>query len=488
MSRIKQSLRKNKEALNTRTAKVGGYSFIMAVFVLAILIAVNVAVSSLPSKWTQFDISAARLYSVTSSTKVVAQNLSKDVTISWITQAGEEDTVLEKLLNVYDSLSDHISVRKVNPDIYPTFAAKYTDKTVQNNSLVVESGSRYRYIDYNDIYKTDTDKFYSTGSIAYSFDGEGAITTAIDYVTSEDLPLLYTLTGHGEKELSDSFAKGLEKQNFETASLTLLNVDEIPEDADGIIIYAPSSDLSAEEAAMLEDYLDNGGHLMVISGPQKEGSLTNLHSLLEKYNVAPQEGIVVEGTRSNYVFGTPYVLLPQIGKSEITSELAEENRYIVVPIAQGLKTGYYSTGYYSSKVTVTSLLTTTDASFSKIAGYNLESYEKEEGDIDGPFSVAVAIEDAGSGGSMLWISSDFIVDDLYNSYSSGTNADFVMNGVSWLIGKKESISIRSKSLDYNYLAISASQASTIKFFLIVLIPLIYLLLGVSDVWTRRKKA
>ncbi len=479
---MKHSFRKNRASLNTRTAKVGGYSFVMAVFVLAILIAVNAAVSALPSVWTQLDISSARLYSVTSSTKAVAQNLTDDVTIYWITQDGSEDSIVEKLLDVYDALSDHITVEKTNPDIYPTFAAQYTDETVSNNSLIVECGDRYRYIAYDDIYEVDYTNYYTTGSVSYSFDGESTITTAIDYVTSEDLPLIYLLTGHGEAELSDSFAESLEDQNIETEEFSLLTVDEIPEDADAILINAPTSDLSEEEVEMLADYVADGGRLLVISGPQEDDELTNLHVLLENYGITAEEGVVIEGSRDNYAFGYPYVLLPELGDSDITEELAENNNYIIVSIAQGLTIGDTDSG-----ATVTALLTTTDESFSKVAGYDLTTYDKEDGDIDGGFAVAVSVEDA-SGGTMVWISSDYIMEETYVSYSSGANADFVMNAISWMIGETESISIRSKSLDYNYLTITTSQATLIKVCLIGLIPLIFLGFGLEDVLRRRKQA
>ena len=33
-----------------------------------------------------------------------------------------------------------------------------------------------------------------------------------------------------------------------------------------------------------------------------------------------------------------------------------------------------------------------DSSFSKVAGYEMTTYDKEEGDIDGPFAVAVSVE------------------------------------------------------------------------------------------------
>ena len=60
-----------------------------------------------------------------------------------------------------------------------------------------------------------------------------------------------------------------------------------------------------------------------------------------------------------------------------------------MPIATGLRVTETDNG------TVTELLTTSESAFSKIAGYDLTSYEKEEGDVDGPFTVAVSVESAG---------------------------------------------------------------------------------------------
>ncbi len=249
------------------------------------------------------------------------------------------------------------------------------------------------------------------------------------------------------------------------------------------MINAPTSDISEEEAEMLIDYLDNGGKLFVISGPQSDDEMTNLKSVLEYYNVTVEEGIVVEGDRNYYAFGYPYILLPDLGDSDITSELSENNSYIIAALASGL-----TIGTTSSDVTVTSLLTTSSASFSKIAGFSLTTYEEEDGDIDGEFSVAVSIEDSSTGAQVIWISSDYIMNETYVSYSSGANSDFVMNAMSWLVGEEDSISIRAKSLGYTYLTISTSEANFIKFFLIALIPLLYLAFGIADVIGRRKQA
>ena len=88
---------------------------------------------------------------------------------------------------------------------------------------------------------------------------------------------------------------------------------------------------------------------------------------------------------------------------------------------------------------------------------------------------------------MLWVASDYLLDDLYNSYSSGANLDFVMNGLSWMIGDTDAVSIRSKSLNYNYLTISSSSAAWLKVCMIGIIPVGFLLLGVDEVLRRRKK-
>lgn len=463
---------------SNRIAMQGGsYSLILTAVVLAIVIVCNVLVSALPTSLTSFDISAAQLYSVTSNTKAVLSNLTQDVTIYWIVQADEEDAVIENLLGEYENLSDHIIVEKKNPDAYPTFAQQYTEEEVKNNSLVVECGERNRYISYDDIYLSEPDLY----SYAYStsFDGEGAITSAIDYVVWEELPILYTLEGHGESELPATFADQIDKANIQVESLSLLTVDAIPEDASCVAIYAPTSDLSTQEVELLSDYAEAGGKLLVMAGPTEENQLTNLYQLLSQYGVEPVEGIVVESDRESYAFGYPYVLLPTLESHEITQSLLDEHYYAILPLAQGLQV----TG--NTDAIVTELLTTSDTSFSKVAGFDLNTYEQEEGDIDGPFALAVSIETTG-GGQIVWFSSSDFLDDRYNAFSSGANGDLAMNALSNLVGETEAMAIRSKSLNYNYLTISESVSSLLRTLMIGVFPLVYLGVGIVVV-VRRKQ-
>ena len=456
----------------------GAYSAAVTAVVLAILIAVNVFVSAMPSGATEYDISASKLYSVTSNTKSVVNALTEDVTIYWIVQADEEDDVIGKLLDRYESLSDHITVEKRNPDVYPTFAEQYTDGTVYNNSLVVECGDRSRYIGYEDIYLTDASMY--SYSYSTSFDGEGAITSAIDYVTNPDQPVVYTLTGHGEEDLPATFADSLEKENITVEDLSLLNTAEIPEDVACLIVYAPQSDISEAERDTLASYVAGGGRLLVMAGPVEAAGLPNFYSLLEPYGVTAAEGIVVEEDQAHYVYPSPVALMPDLAESDVTAPLLEEGYYVIVPLAAGLTVGENTTS-----ASVTSLLTTSEASFSKPAGYDMATYEKEDGDIDGPFALAVDIA-CDSGGELIWISSSAYLDDMYNAYSSGANVNFTMNALSQLIGESETLSIRTKSLNYNYLTISDSVSGLLQVVMIGLIPLAFLGTGIILVVRRRR--
>lgn len=456
----------------------GTYSLAVTAVVLALLVVVNILAGALPETVTKRDISSAKLYSVTSSTKAVVNNVTSDVTIYWVVQAGQEDDIIGHLLNQYDSLSDHIKVEKKNPDASPTFTQQYTDQTVENNSLIVVSGQRSRYIPYSEIYLYQPDM--TSYSYSTSFDGEGAVTSAIDYVVSEDQPQLYVLEGHGEAELPEKFSKELEKANIETQTLSLLTANGVPEEADCVMIYGPSSDLSDKEKEMLDAYVEKGGKLMVMAGPVEDGSLDTLYSILGDYGVTAAEGIVAEGDREHYAFQMPLALMPDMTSHAITDALLEERYTPILPLAQGLTVGQTPEG-----ATVTSLLTTSESAYSKTAGYALETYDKESGDIDGPFTVGLTVT-RDNGGEIVWISSSAFLEEVYNTYSSGANVNLAMNGVSYLMGEEETLAIRSKSMDYHYLTISDATASLLKVTMIGVLPLVYLGVGIGVVVKRRK--
>ena len=258
----------------------------------------------------------------------------------------------------------------------------------------------------------------------------------------------------------------------------MLNEDSIPDDASAILIYSPSTDISDEEKNILSEYLNNGGKIMVCAGTTENGTLTNLYSLLSDYGITTQDGIVIEGDREYYAFQQPFILMPTLGDSSITEPLTSENYYVLMPISQGLNVGE------TDNATVTQILTTSDSAFNKEDGVNISTYDKEDGDKEGPFTLGVDIE-TNTGGEMIWYSSSYFLDDTYNSYSSGANINLAMNSLSKLIGNTDTLAIRSKSLSYNYLTISSSDAAMIQAVMIAVIPAAFIAVGIVIIVRRR---
>ena len=161
--------------------KQGSYSSIMTVIVLAVIVVINLIVAQIPTSKTQIDLSTQKMYSITDETKTALKDLDQDVTLYYIVQKGSEDDTIEKLLEHYDELSDHIKVETKDPDLYPKFTSQYTDQTVAANSVIVVCGDKSKVVSNSDMWETSTNyQTYQTQTTG--FDGEGQITSAITYV------------------------------------------------------------------------------------------------------------------------------------------------------------------------------------------------------------------------------------------------------------------------------------------------------------------
>lgn len=473
------------DSFSTRSFRAGGYSVAAAAIVLAIAVMVNVFAAALPASVTKFDTTANQLFTLSEQTEKLVGGLTDEVTVYWIVRSGREESYLESLLSRYQSLSDKIRVVKKDPDVFPTFTQQYTDSFTEN-SLIVEAGERYRYVDYNDIFVMDYTSYYYYGTENWSFCGESELTSAIDYVVSENLPKVYLLTGHGESSLSDSFTLAVKQQNIETAELSLLTLETVPADADCILINAPQRDISLDEQSKLREYLGNGGNLFLITDPPKNEKLSNLEAPMADYGVSTVDGIVVESDQSHYVWGTPYFLLPDIASHAITTPLTDGGYRVLLPISQGLTVA----DDLRDTLSVTKLLTTSSSAFAKAAGYDLTTYEREEGDVNGPFALAVAISDTVDDGitsDIVWVSSAALVDDQTNTQVSGGNQDFFLNALGYLCqAEQSSLSIHAKSLSSDTLTMDSAAVSALTVAVVGVIPAAVITLGIV-IWIRRKR-
>ena len=482
--RIKTHFTKIKEQFGTRSSKVGSYSFILTAVVLAILITVNCALGFLPDSYAQADLTANQLYSISSQSKVMLSSLEDEVTIYWIVASGQEDEYVERLLHNYEDYSSKVKVVQKDPDLNPDFTDAYTDEEIYNNSVIVECGDKYRYISYEEMYAVSSMDSYSMYSSADEFDAEKLITSAISYCTTEEVPVIHVLEGHGEAALSESFSSAVETDNLETETLSLLNGDSVPEEVECILINAPSTDISEQEKDMLIQFLEGGGRVLILSGTNTGDELPNLKAVAEYYGISVQEGVVIEESTDHYVFNTPVLLMPEMESSEITDPLIEDNYHVILPVAKAL-----DVSEPAEDVSMTPLLESSSDAILKEEGYEIETYEKEAGDKEGPLTLAALATKTVDDGQMqlVWIASSTMLEDAYNQYSSDANEDFVLNALEMMSGKEDSVSVRSKSLTNEYLTVSTSAATTMKVVTIAVIPAAYLIVGIVVVVRRKRR-
>ena len=467
--------------------KHGTYRAGMSVFACAAAVLINLIAASLPSQCLKYDVSEQQIFTTGEQTAEVLENLDEDITLYLIAQQGSEDTTLLELLERYEGLSEHITVETRDPVLYPNFVSQYTDESLSENSILVVGQERSRAIDYYDIYQYSMD--YSTYSSSLdSFDGEGQITSAIDYVTAEEIPVLYTLEGHDEASLSSSVTSSIEKENIEIESLNLLTNETVPDDAAVLLIYGPLSDVSEEEKNKILDYMNQGGQVVYLRG-YTDQETPNLDSILEEYGIATVEGIVLEGSSDHHLAGYPYYLLPNINYSDYTSDAA--SRYVLLAFAEGLtEAGGEEDEESEDGLTYESLLTTSSEAYSKV---NLESenLEMEDGDIAGPFDLGAAStktvnEEEGTEAKLVVFASETLLDEQVDAMVSGGNSTLFMNVLSQLVDHESTVSIEAKSMAVSYLTVTAGSAIFWGILTVIVIPLFLLCLG-GVIWYQRRK-
>lgn len=417
---------------------------------------------------------------MTNETQAMVKALDEDINIYVLVNEEQADELLDATLNTYKDLNTHIKVSYVDPAVNPKFFTQYTSDSVTYNSIIVEGSRRSKVIDYSSIYESEID--YSTYTSAVTgYDGEGQLTSAISYVTTDDMPKIYMLEGHGEVSFDVSFLSAIEKENVDYEIINLLNYDKIPDDAMCVVINAPSEDLSDEDTKKMLDYMNEGGNVLLISSYTGR-ELVNFNSLLDFYGVSVSRGLIIEGNKNYYYGRNPFYLLPDIVYDDITASAYNSGSYVFVPEAQGL------TVSEREDTEVTTLLSSSNESYVRDDISGSESYEKQENDMEGPFAIGVkcvkTLEDKSS--AAVIYSSQYLFTEGTDSMVAGTNSKLFSGSLGSLVSHESSISIPVKSYEASYLILTENQIILLSLLTVIAIPFAFLISGFV-IWFRRRK-
>ena len=479
------SLSKTKSKLNIVTTTA-------IIIALILLIAVNLIVEAIPKNKTQIDISANKIYTLSSTTTDYLKTINEKITIYYICAGGIEDAELTPFLNRYDNINSNINIVKTDPLQDETFLDNYTSDTIDNYSLIVESSQRYKVIAYSDMNyyyseeyndqfgKISTDQYdqylsYYGDTFAdyffHYFSGEAALTGAIEYVLG-DVKAVYTLTGHSEADASDNITYILTNTNIVNATLNLKTSNAIPNDATAIFINAPQTDITQNELSLLRDFTSGGGDILLLTSKDYL-ELPNLLSLMSDCGLSAKADTVCDAT--SYFDSTTNTLVAQLNTvHEIVSTLGTDYSVYLqnahgIEIAETVPTNW----------SISELFYTTDT-----------GYYANTPDVKEKITVGAIAENSATGSDIVWISSSAFLNDTFSNFQYYGNSYYFLTSLLYfgnVVFKTSLSTISPIQLDARTLSVSDASANFWTTIFIFIIPLTFVVVGIIIAVKRKHR-
>ncbi len=492
MSKFIESL---KKTTSSKKFRYGGYSLAITALGIALIVILNVGLSSLESSFDlKADLSQNKMFSLTQQTQNILKAVDKDIRIYTLYTPGAEDKDVQEILNKIKALSSRITVENHDPDRDPRFMQLFTKtgETIDPGSVIVSSADSklFKVLKDSDLYAYSYDENYNASRTQNKT--EGAVTQAINYIVNGYIPMAYIAQGHGEATSADlSLIKQvMESNNYKVETVDIAKTPDTVKAGDIVMFFAPKTDLLDIERDTLKKLMDKGGRFYFLFDPTTTdvSKLPNFSALLKLFDIELKQGMIFEDDTS-YMVQTPLWLVPRLQAHDSTNAIVASNIPVVIPYGGALKLPSVAP---ESAMTITSLLKTSAKSYLK-ANVDLtnQNYDitKAEGDETGPFDVAaIAEKKVGSDANdavrmVVMYNSTFVSSE---SLASTSNFDFFLNTAAWMRNADKDIYIRPKTLTSSTLIFrNKLEQDLVAIFSSALIPLLLLAAGIY-VYLHRK--
>ncbi len=500
MEKMKKKTGKFGNMFRTSGTRNGSYSVGLTVVVIAIVIVLNFVIGQLPESLRNLDVSSTRIYEISDTTTNLLDSLDEDVDMTVLAVRDDTDDRITTFLSKYEALSDHINIEWVDPVLHPSALTEYD---TSENTIVIscEATGKSTTVSFDDILVPDMYSYYYYGSTDYTeFDGEGQLTSAVNYVTSDVEKTIYQTTGHGEGTLSTTITDLMDQNNYNLSEINLLMNTSIPEDCDLLLMYEPATDLSDDETEMLRNYLADGGKVMILLGDTNATELPNLETVLEEYGMKAADGYIADPQRCYQ--GNYYYIFPELSVSGdmadgISSEMVLLTNTHGMNLIDPARDTITTTGFMSSSDGAYAVTETAqqqgDYTLGAVAEETVSSQDDDEDTDSSGEDAEEASDDSSSDAEsdevtsrLTVISAGSMIDSqITDTFTQLENTKVFMNAVTANFDGVQNISVEPKSLQVEYNTVQ--YAGLFSLLVIFGIPAA-VLIGGFVVWFRRRKA
>ena len=485
----------------------GGFSTIMVVLAIAIVVVLNVIASAVETKaGLKIDLTSNKIYSLSAQTESNIRSImnkknengeySNEFVIYSFANDYTQDNLIGKTLERYAALSNNITLSVLDPAKDSILRNKFTGvgDQVEDKTVVVFNSKKnsFRVIKYEDMYYTDKENNVSYWTL------EQKLTSAFMFLDSGRAQTnVYFLTGHGETVTNVKFSERakLLKEKLEEENFKVDNIDLAMNDlrsGDILIVIGPSSDISEQDRDKVIKFLDANGKALFFLDPSSS-RLKNFEAILDHYMIKFKNEIVCENDESRHTQNSPLDLIPEvISNKEITNGIINSKSSVYAGSCAYLEEYNPS----SDLLTVLPLLNTSDRSVcipyeDYITGAYENKIKMNEYTDEKQRCIGLALYQKDSSSMQIdegtricvFSSSELALGE--RSGSAG-NVSLIKNCVNWVDNKTNTISI--SGVQMNAYELSIADAATVKTLVTIdsIENPVLILGGGVIIWLRRK--
>ncbi len=448
----------------------GSQAAIYTIIVVAALVVANMIGYRSP---VRFDLTAEGTFSLSEQSRLTVAALPSHVTVKGFVKKEAVGPARDLLEQYGLAAPEHFSYTFTDPDSDPAEAKKY--KIDRYGRFVVErSDGKSEILD--DL-------------------TEAALTESLARLSSNRIPQVGFLTGHGERGIDDSGNQGYTKfrdaltgAGYKVTTVNLFDGGALPKGLDLLVIGGPSGDLTTGERELIGQWVEEGGALLAGLDP---GNFVESPKLFVPLGVELISDLLLDPVSQKLG------LDPLVATATAYADHPIVDRFTLAtffPLARSLMVSKVE------GVTAVPLCSTSVDSWSETDIPSVEAGKPtydEKRDPPGPRTVAVALsweqgslkEDRPIGAKpatnrMVVVGdSDFAAN---NTLGLGGNKDLTLNMVAWLVGDEGRVMIRPQPKGFDPMVMDEDDLRGALLLFVVAIPLLAMVTG-GAVWFRRNR-
>ena len=466
--------------------------------------------------YKRWDVSRDQKYALSDKTKRFLDTIKGKVriTVFFSPNTPISGDVANLLTEYQYAAKGKIDIENIDPQRNLSRAKEMFDKykVVSDESLLVlDYEGRNKTVKASEMAEIDASgAAMGEGARVTAFKGEQAITSAMmDLVEGKKNTIGY-ITGHKEPSIAETppaspmmqqqepaspisvLKTFIENENIKFQELNLFNEPQIPADIKTVMIVGPQYDFSDREMKILRDFWNKQGRILFLIDPSAKtpklfaflgelGVKVNDDRLMAFVRTGIEELALIRDVYARFLDNSPITKrLSDVravffgGTSSLTLEpdRVRGANILVQPLVQAEK-GYFAETDYN----------TNDQN-------KLQNDAKKAG--DAAFTIGASIEKGGSADErvqmnssrMVVVSNATFVQD--NALTQDQQAlDFISGCANWLLSREQLIGIAPKVPNTLTFNLTEDSLRNLRWLVLVLIPLIFVVLGTAVWWQRR---